>query len=298
MKDYAMKVMIGIVAYNEGANIGKVLDVILGNAPPEVESIKVVSSGSTDETDSIVKSYEKKDSRIHLVTEPKRNGKAAALNILLSDSEKYDYIICLGGDNIPKHEAIDILVDELKKKDVDIVGGKPEPLNNEKSFLGFCAYLQWNLHHAISMKNPPKISGEMMAFRSGVIRKLPPKIINDDAYIQQIFEMRGLRLKYVPEAIVYLKGPTKIREFIKQRRRIFVGHKQIKTLLGKDAPTMIWPKWSCIMEASPFRTFKGKIYAIGFLVLQGIAYILASFDFYLGKFPYIWPTAKTTKRLS
>jgi len=34
----------------------------------------------------------------------------------------------------------------------------------------------------------------------------------------------GYQIKYVPEAIVYNKGPENIRDFLKQRRRIHAGH--------------------------------------------------------------------------
>ena len=264
--------------------------------PPEIETICIVSSGSTDKTNEIVRSYSQNDARIKLIIEPERNGKSSALNILLAESENYDFVVYTGGDNIPCQEALVRLLNMLKAEDVDIVGARPIPVDDPNTFMGFCSHLLWNLHHESSLE-VPKISGELMAFKTRIVRELPPAIINDDAYIQTLGEMKKRRIAYCPEAEVLLKGPSTAQDFISQRRRVFVGHKQLELLVGRKISTMKIPKWKDILKACPFRGIKGRTYALGFLSLQGIAFLLAKWDFARHNLPIKWKMVKTTKSL-
>lgn len=291
-----MKVMIGVTAYNEEKNIGRLLDALVTNAPREVKAISVVSC-STDKTNDVVASYCQKDPRIRLFAERERKGKVSAFNILLAESEKYDIMVYMGGDDLPDRDAVRVLIDELRNGNVSMVGGRPIPVDDRKTLMGFCAHLLWELHHLISLKPSPKISGELMAFKTGILLELPPAVINDDVYAQFIFEIKGYKTAYCPEAKVFLKGPSTIRDFIKQRRRVFVGHRQMRFLLGKDIPTMKMPRWSQIADACPFTGIKGRVYAMVFILLQAIAVLLSKWDFYTHNLPYKWPIAETTKSL-
>jgi cellulose synthase/poly-beta-1,6-N-acetylglucosamine synthase-like glycosyltransferase len=292
----SISMMVGIAVSNEEQNIGTLLENLVNGLPPEIETICVVSSGSTDKTDEIVRSYSQKDTRIQLITEAERNGKASALNILLEESENYDYMIYIGGDNIPCRDALVRLLEILEAGDVDIVGARPVPVDDPNTFMGFCSHLLWNLHHEISLEMP-KMSGELMAFRTKIVRELPPAIVNDDAYIQTLGEMKKCKIAYCPEAEVLLKGPSTIHDFVSQRRRVFVGHKQLELLCGRNISTMKMPKWKNMLKACPYRGLKGRTYAVGFIFLQGIAFFLAKWDLARRKLPIKWKMVKTTKSL-
>jgi len=291
-----MSMMIGIAVCNEEQNIGNLLENLVRCAPPEIETICIVSSGSTDRTDEIVRSYSQKDGRIQLITEPERNGKTSALNILLAESENYDSMLYMGGDNIPCQDAIVLLLDMLKEEDVDIAGARPIPIDDPNTFMGFCSHLLWNLHHESSLE-VPKITGELMAFKTRIVRELPPAIINDDAYIQTLGEFKKRKIAYCPKAEVLLKGPSTMRDFISQRRRVFIGHKQLELLIGRKISTMKVPKWKDILKACPTKGIKGRTYALGFIALQGIAFVFAKWDFARHNLPIKWKMVKTTKNL-
>ncbi len=76
---------VGIFAHNEEANIAHLLQIMLEQDLEKVEirEIIVVSSGSTDQTDSIVRQFGQKDRRIRLLVQAKRQGKASAINLFL-----------------------------------------------------------------------------------------------------------------------------------------------------------------------------------------------------------------------
>lgn len=295
--DHTMKVMLGIAAFEEEDNIERLLEFLINDSLNYIDEVYVVSSGSKDKTDEIVSLYSRKNSRIHLILEDNRKGKVSALNQLLSILENdYDIMVYMGADNLPEKGSINHLVECIKQDEIMIVGGRPLPLNNMNKMMGFFAHLLWNLHHLTSLKHP-KISGELMAFKKGVINELPPVVINDDMFMQIEYEKKGYSVKYCMDATVFLQGPETLSDFMKQRKRVFIGHKQIEGLLKRKAPTMRWPKWSQIMKASPYKGFKGRFYATLFVITQGLAYILALFDYYRGKLPYKWDIVKTTKKL-
>lgn len=294
-----MRFCIGICAHNEEANIGILLETLIRDVRSEIEAIYVVSS-STDRTNEIVASYSQRDQRVILISESERSGKSSALNTLLSESlrAKYDIMVYMGADNLPEKGATDILIHELKSGDVAVAGARGIPINDKNTFTGFCSHLHWNLLHLTSLTHPRAV-GELMAFKPRVLQWVPPAIINDDAYAQYVIEFKGYKTKYCPNAIVYLKGPSTIRDIIGQRRRVYVGHRQLKLTLGKTPNTMKWPKWKRILKACPFLGIRGRIYAIAFILLQTIALLLSLWDFHIhmGNLPYKWPIAKTTKRL-
>jgi poly-beta-1,6-N-acetyl-D-glucosamine synthase len=202
----------------------------------------------------------------------------------------------MGGDNIPCREALDRLLTTLKMDDVDIVGARPIPIDNANTFMGFCSHLLWNLHHESSLE-VPKISGELMAFKTKIVRELPPAIINDDAYIQTLGEMKKFKIAYCPEAEVLLKGPSTVHDFLSQRRRVFVGHQQLELLIGRRISTMKVPSWNDILKACPFKGLRGRTYAVGFVFLQGVAFLLAKWDFARHNLPVKWKMVKSTKNL-
>jgi cellulose synthase/poly-beta-1,6-N-acetylglucosamine synthase-like glycosyltransferase len=292
----ARSMMIGIAVSNEEQNIGNLLENLIASSPEEIETICIISSGSTDKTNEIVQSFTQRDQRIQLIMETERNGKASALNILLSESEKYDYMIYTGGDNLPCPEALVNLLTILNEENVDIVGARPIPVDAPHTFMGFCSHLLWNLHHESSLE-VPKISGELMAFKTRIVRELPPAIINDDAYIQSLGEMKNCKIVYCPQAEVLLKGPSTMRDFVSQRRRVFVGHQQLEYLLGRKISTMKVPKWKDILKACPFKGLKGRIYVGGFIFLQGIAFLFSKWDFARHNLPIKWKMVKSTKNL-
>jgi biofilm PGA synthesis N-glycosyltransferase PgaC len=75
---------VGIMAYNEEANIGRLLEALLAQKTrlASLDEILVVASGCTDRTEAIVEEFAARDGRIRLLTQVRKEGKAAAVNLL------------------------------------------------------------------------------------------------------------------------------------------------------------------------------------------------------------------------
>ncbi len=217
---------VGTCAYNEAKNIGNFLENIrnqkLGNKF-RLKEIIVVASGCTDDTEKIVKKYRKKDSRIRLITQKKREGKAVAVNIFLQNA-KPNLLFLQSADTLPAQTCYKLLLKELIKSDVGLVAGKIIPKDDKRSLIGFANNLKWELHHKINLEYPqrPK-AGELIAFKR-IFEQIPPETAVDEASIEPLIHLQGFKIKYVPKAIVYNQGPKTLREYLSGRRRIYAGH--------------------------------------------------------------------------
>jgi len=225
---------VGICAYNEEKNIGRLIRAIFNQKlPPEIllEELIVVASGCTDRTEEIVRQWQKKRKEIILISEKERKGKIAAVNKFISKS-KTDYLVLESADTLPEKNAFRILLETLKKGSVGMVGAHIIPLNEKDNFLGFNAHLLWSLHHKINLQFPerPKV-GEIIAFKK-IFRRIPRDALVDEASIEPLIHGQGYKVVYCPEAVIYNKGPETIRDFIRQRRRNYAGHIAIRKRYG------------------------------------------------------------------
>jgi biofilm PGA synthesis N-glycosyltransferase PgaC len=290
-----LRVAVGIPCYNERKNIGVILDRIVQLVPNIVQEILVVSS-STNGTDNLVHQY--KHQSVHLIHTP-REGKASAWNLIIKEAETRNcqILIYMGGDNLPSRDAIPLLLKHFEKPQVGIVGGHPMPLSYRNTFLSWYGELQWMLHHLASERYEPKISGELCAMRVGIIREMPPAIINDDVYLQELFKLRGWGATYEPSAYVYLQSPKTLHDLIRQRYRIYVGHHQARYLLGRKPVTVQYRTLKLLLEAMPDMEFRSYLFLLVSILLQGILYLVAKIGAIMGDLPYRWTMAESTKQL-
>src|SRR3974390_46050 len=106
---------IGIMAYNEEANIGRTIHAILQQQGPSflIEEVIVVASGCTDRTVPIVSEIALQESRVRLCVQEKREGKASAINLFLKQAI-CRVVVLIGADVIPEASALEYLCAPLK----------------------------------------------------------------------------------------------------------------------------------------------------------------------------------------
>ena len=136
----------GICAYNEGNNIGKLLRNVLFEQKLSGDSeVLVVCSGCTDNTAEVVTSYAAKDTRIKPHFEKERSGKASAINYILAKARS-DTILFVSADTLPRKDAFKRLTSKLQTPNVGIVSGNPVPTNSTDSMIGRIVQLMWHFH--------------------------------------------------------------------------------------------------------------------------------------------------------
>lgn len=289
---------VGIMAYNEEANVGRTVRAILEQQGPSVRinEVIVVASGCTDNTVSIVDEIARRDPRVRLLTQEKREGKASAINLFLKEAVS-PILVLIGADVIPEASALEHLCSPFKDPTTGMVGGRPVPVNDPATFMGHAVHLLWCLHDHLARVNQKL--GEVIAFRN-VISSIPTESPVDELSIQTLMLQRGYRLVYEPACVVHNKGPLTVGDFLKQRRRIYAGHLQVRNLQHYEASTM--KVGSVISQLSACRELalsspKRRIWTLGTIALEGYARMLGYYDYRRKREHQIWQIADSTKNL-
>ncbi len=290
------KCSFGIFAYNEVKNIERLLEAILNQKCYKIiiDEIFVFCEGSTDDTASIAKRYAQREKKIKVIDGKERQGKFGAINLFLKLA-KNEILVMESGDTLPTENSVENLLEPFSDPNVGMTGAHPIPIDNPKTFLGFTTHLLWKLHHQLSLKYPKM--GEMVAFRKVFNEVLPTAV--DEAYIEGVIKSKGLKVVYVPEAIVYNKGPETIGDFLKQRRRIFWGHLHLKEQIGYKVCSLSPSKTLFLLFFQNLK-FDLKIifFSIGAAFLEALGRFLGWWDYKIKKKNHIvWEIAKTTKNL-
>jgi biofilm PGA synthesis N-glycosyltransferase PgaC len=289
---------VGIMAYNEEANIARTLRAVLAQQGPSVrlDEVIVVASGCTDRTVPIVADIALQEPRVRLCIQDKREGKASAINQFLKEATS-EVAILIGADVIPDEAALENLCAPFNDPEIGMVGGRPVPVNDPDTFMGHAVHLLWRLHDQVA-RMQPKL-GEVIAFLN-VISGIPTNSAVDEISIQALISQLGYKLLYKPECIVYNKGPITVRDFLKQRRRIYAGHLKVRTQQNYEASTMkVSPIARQLLASRDFTMSSPKqaVWTAGAITLEGYARVQGHYDYWRKREHHIWQMVDSTKDL-
>ncbi|MGH2493218.1 MAG: glycosyltransferase [Ktedonobacteraceae bacterium] len=289
---------IGIMAHNEEANIARAIHAVLEQQSPSlrIEEVIVVASGCTDRTISIVTDIALQEPRVRLFIQEKREGKASAINLFLKQATS-PVVVLIGADVLPAASALEYLCVPLKDPKIGMVGGRPVPVNDPATFMGYAAHLLWRLHDRLARIHPKL--GEVIAFRN-VIAGIPNDSAVDEISIQALISQLGYQLIYEPACIVYNKGPLSIRDFLRQRRRIYAGHMQARDQQNYQAATMnarLIARQLIACRDFTMSSPRRILWTSGTVILEGYARLQGYSDYRRRRDHHIWQMVDTTKDL-
>ncbi len=289
-----LKTAIGICAFNEEHNIRFLLERLTSEQDlPKDCRILVVCSGCTDGTIDVVREFQGCDKRIQPIVEETRNGKANALNKIFNEVKtSADVLVLVNADALPEPGSIARLLLAIKSSDAGVVFARPVPFECSDGVSYRIVKVIWRLHHLISLFRSPKLSGELCAIRTVCLQPIPDEIATDEPYIELVIRQQGYRIGYLPSAIVRIRCPTNIFDLLKQRRRIWIGHLQLKQATGFDVSTSrIKNILQVVSKLTPSEVFFAALG--GFL--EVVAIRQAKRAAIKDKIPYIWEPIKSTK---
>ncbi|MHC1635170.1 MAG: glycosyltransferase family 2 protein [Candidatus Methanospirareceae archaeon] len=295
-----VSISVGIAAHNEEANIGRLLQNLMEQPLEdymELEKIIVVTSGCTDRTEEIVEEFKRRDEkgRIRHIREEERRGKSSAVNIVLKNAQDEDILVMLSADNLPEKGSLcDIIKPLVEDSDIGAVSGHPVPVNDRATLFGFISHLIWDLHYVLSLSGDTKLTGEFYAVRPRLVEEIPP-VVNDDLYIEWMVKEQGYKIRH-SDAVSYMKGPETLRDFLRQRIRVHIGHYQVARMTGYVPQTV--KIWDIIKGLRRFVEMRRLHFLAVAIFLEMSARALAFLLFHLNKIPYRWACAETTKYLN
>ncbi|MBI2029376.1 glycosyltransferase [Candidatus Gottesmanbacteria bacterium] len=228
-------VTIGIPAYNEEGNIKKLLKSLLQQKATnfKLEKILVISDGSTDKTNEIVRSVKSKI--IILVVNKKRLGLNGTQNKIFNRINS-DIAVLFDADILPKNnDCVEKLISPiLNDPQVGLTSGKLYAVRAMDTVIGRILANAHEMKRKISESLPNSnnvylCAGRMRAFSKYLYKKLKwPDDIPEDAYSYFYCKSRGFRFIYVSKAICYFHPPTILSDHIKQNNRFITGKKALK----------------------------------------------------------------------
>jgi biofilm PGA synthesis N-glycosyltransferase PgaC len=294
MNDSKIKCSVGITAYNEEANIGRLLQAMIDQRLLDVEisEIIVIASGCTDRTEEIVRETMARDPRIRLYVQEQREGKTSAINVFLAHaSEK----ICVleSGDTLPRDDTIEKMVRMFRDPAVGMTGAQKVAVNTPEHIVGLLSHLRLKMEHQLCLEIPRL--GELIAFRK-VFDRLPSDVAMDEAFVEAFIIRRGMQVRYAPDAVVYNMGPDTVGDFVKQRRRNYAGHLYLKDKYGYRVSSL----QNARVVRIALEEVWGAIRLVGTLavlaVLEAYSRVLGAWDYRVRKKKHlVWDMAWTTK---
>lgn len=197
-------VSILISAYNEAGQIGKTLENKLGlDYPAGKVEILVISDGSTDGTEEVVRRYSERGVRLYR-QEP-RAGKTAALNFAVPQATG-EILVFSDANSIYEREALRKLVKNFSDPKVGYVTGKMIYANPDGTVSGegCSTYMKYeNLIRRCETRvgSIVGVDGGIDAARKSLYQSMRPDLLPDFVLPLRVVE-QGYRVVYEPEAIL------------------------------------------------------------------------------------------------
>jgi len=248
-------ISIVITSFNEPENVRRAINSILSNNLKEKYELVVVAPD--DATENVVKEFKKKNKQITYFRDPGK-GKSFALNLVFKIL-KGEIWIFTDGDVYVGNNSINEIINLFENEEVGCVSGRPVSINSKNDMLGFWSHLLFDAGaHSIRAELNKKncfleCSGYLFAFRNDITKNIPLNVA-EDSMIPYLATKKGYKVKYAENAFVYVKNPTNIRDFIKQKVRTAKSHEA----LGDYAP--FFPKVKSLKNEIKRGTFLALAY--------------------------------------
>lgn len=214
-----------IAAYNEEDTIAdKIKNSLELDYPKDKLEIVIVSDGSTDRTDEIVKSFE--SSGIRLFRVEGRVGKTEARNQAVLAMRR-EIIVFSDATAIYEKDAIKKLVRCFTDASVGMVSGNLTYFEKGQGTMGLATRIYWNYEKTIKKAQSKLYTltgavGCINAFRRKLYHVLPPNIIEDFTEPLMIVS-QGYRIAYEEEAVAYERTTQKPSQEFNMRVRVIRG---------------------------------------------------------------------------
>lgn len=302
MKSYTFA--IGVPAYNESKSIANTLTALCSQQVKKQfikKGIFVYSDASTDDTEQKVLSVRNKT--IHIITSPKRMGKAHAVKKLIynTQSQKIDFLILVDADlRIKDKYMVSKLLDNISSdEDIAATSGSTFPLQPENFVqrIGYVGHITWKY---LVAKNGEKekyfrSSDNFVALR---VKDFPKRILEKYFYIHDEYyylycRKYNKKFSFEKKALGYFVLPNNLPDYVAQMSRYVSQHMSEKErkILGVGFSFSGFERLHALLICGK----NDKIAAFVYLIIQ--LYIRLKTQNTLERFNSIWPQITSTKSL-
>ena len=293
LKNKKHKFMAIIPAHNEEAVVGNLVESLINqDYDKELYDIYVIADNCTDNTTKIAKEagaivYERFDEA--------HKTKGYALNWFLKqkieENADYDAFLIFDADNIVDKNFIKVMNKKLCQGE-EVVQGYKDIKNPTESWVsaGY-AFFYWTMHRFYHLARyniglSPLLNGTGFMVKFDLIKQngWDTKTLTEDIEFSLKQIIKGRKLGWATDAIVYDEQPEVFKASWKQRSRWTVGHIQCMKAYTKDLALAI-KKNKTIMN------FDGLLYIIGSIPMFIVSMLLVFSNFAI----YLLDSMSTTE---
>lgn len=242
------KITVIIPTLNEEKNIGRKLKEVLRQYQKNKMTVIVADSQSTDNTLKIAKTFPVKIIKTKV-------GKIRALNTALKNV-KTEIVVVTDADAILGKNAIKKTI-SCFSGDIGAVNGFVKELKSDLIYSDSKSKYHekdWNSRYKEGLIDTCcSLDGKLMAFRTHIVKQLPPSSVADDFELTFLLRKLGYRCIVDKETVVFEKPPSSLKNDIEQMRRrsklsIITAFRYVKMLFN--------PKYGYFgVFTFPFRRF-------------------------------------------
>lgn len=220
-------VSVVIAAWNGERFIGEKLDSVLAlDYPQELMEIIVVSDGSTDRTDDIVREYAAQGVRLLRIP---RAGKCAALNAGIVQARN-EILLLTDVRQVVAPDSLQLMIDCFADPSVGAVSGElivRKGSSHSEADIGlYWRYETWIRNRLSEIDSMFGATGPFYALRRELAVPIPHEQLLDDMYLPLAGYFRGYRLIVEPRARAFDYPTSRETEFARKRRTL-AGNYQI-----------------------------------------------------------------------
>ena len=224
-----------ILAVRNGAPLiaKKIDDLLAIDYPREKMEFVVVSDGSVDGTNDILRSLPHPDVRSVILDE--HQGKAAALNAAMAEATG-EILVFMDLRPAPERDALRKLVANFADPTVGCVGGefclRSNGVDGTTAAVGnlYWRYEQWMRLCEAAFDSTTSVAGCFYAVRRGLAHEFPPGLILDDMYQPLWVAYQGYRSVIDSGARVWDALPSKVSGEFRRKVRTLAGNFQLLQL--------------------------------------------------------------------
>lgn len=212
-----------IPAYNEEKNIRNILEDVLNQRDDFsfISEIKIISDGSTDKTNSIIKEIRITNEKIKLIASKERKGIVHRINQAFSENT-YDILIRVDADvRMPDKNTFNKLLSDIEENTGLICGNVQ--VHSPRNYIQKIGYFGKDLWNNIR----DSLGLNSMAYRChgslyAVLKKyadtvnMPDVASGDDTFLFFDATQKGFEVLYKRDAVVYQQLPKTLEDYIKQ----------------------------------------------------------------------------------
>lgn len=286
-----------IASYKEPHTIGKALRSLI---PQLTLQDQIIVSAPDAETRDAARRVPTRGIPL-LVLSDKGKGKPAALNSALKKATQ-PLVLLSDGDVYVGPSSVTLLVACMKDPTVGIATGRVVATNTRDTCLGFWAYALTEAFHELRLHKQQTheviATGYLYLIRKKHIPFIPETTLADDAYVSHHVLSKGYRIVYEPRAKVYVKYPTTLPDWLRQKKRTAGRVYQLSQRFGvSKLHSFVQELLVGTRVLRHVRSLKEFVWLGGLVVFKLYVWARIFFDYRLWKrtFSRAWERVESTK---